>query len=125
MIKIWSVLNVMYYVIITVIQPNDVQSILQKKRFKRILSIDGAVQISPAEHKEKYPYIVEIKTIQRKTDGRSGKRVLRCTGTLLSPSMVLTTDYCVRNALSITVYQIYNIPSKYRNPSWVFISFFF
>lgn len=100
--RLFCVLNVIY-VVISIIQSTDIQSVMQKKRFKRIVNVDGITEISDTEQKEKYPYIVGIKTVQKRLDSRVWKS-LRCAGTLLSNNLVLTTDYCVRNAVSITVY---------------------
>lgn len=73
-------------------------------RFKRILNVTDLQEISVVEHDAKYPFVVGIKTEQHMYDGKNVKKPVRCTGTMLSSQLVLTTGYCVRHAITIMVH---------------------
>lgn len=72
-------------------------------RFKRILNVTDLSVISIEDHDAKYPFIVGVKTKQHLYDGKNVKTTVRCTGTMITSQLVLTTGYCVRNAITIKV----------------------
>lgn len=73
-------------------------------RFKRIVNLTDVKEISVEDHNANYPFIIGIKTLQLVYDGKQVKKMVRCTGTMLSAQLVLTTSYCVRNAITMKVH---------------------
>lgn len=74
-----------------------------RTRFKRIVNLTDIAEISIEDHEEKYPFIVGINTLQHMYDGKAVKKAVRCTGTMLASRLILTTSYCVRNAITMKV----------------------
>lgn len=85
--------------IIYTIQPSNVQNV-HPKRLRRLVNFKDTKEISIAEHDQLYPFIVGIKTVQKKL---TKKVRVRCTGTMLDPHLVLTTGLCVINPSLIMV----------------------
>lgn len=79
---------------------NELQTTQPFVRLKRLVNDSQVTEITRADHEAKYGYIVGVKSYQTVQER---KKTTRCTGTMMNPRMVLTTAYCVKNALRITV----------------------
>lgn len=71
-----------------------------RRRPVRMVNDPDVKVVTAVDHEKICPYVVAVKTFQT---GLRRRQIVRCTGTLLAPNLVLTTDYCVRNPLKITV----------------------
>lgn len=90
---IWLCLTILIYII-------RAEKLDDFQRYKRFVNVTGMSVIDKNQHSKEYPYIVGVKTFHT----RYGEiRTTRCTGTMLSPRLLLTTSYCVQNPLQITV----------------------
>lgn len=77
---------------------DDCHQSVHRRRAKRI--IEGT-EVPLEDHKDKYHYVVGIKTAQTNPLGKFV--TTRCTGTMLSARLLLTTAYCVTNPRKIWV----------------------